>query len=169
MKLKHLTILLSVIFVFLTCNMFVIANDNPLVIGNHFFASENYDAAITEYKRFLFFNPDDTRAAEIYHKIGLAFRAQGLWQDATVAMRNAMLHATTLKEKSEYQLDLAVILLAAKHYDLARLELIKVMLRDVDDAQTKRSLFLQAVANIYQFRWEAAREALQKYANDEKT
>ena len=124
--------------------------------------------AITEYKRFLFFNPDDTQTAETYHKIGLAFRAQRLWQDATVAMRNAMLHATTLKEKSEYQLDLAVILIAAKHYDLARLELIKVMLRDADDSQTKRSLFLQAVANIYQFRWEEAREVLQNYANDEK-
>ncbi len=142
--------------------------EDPIAIGNHFFAVENYDAAITEYKRFLFFNPEDNRAAETYHKIGLAFREQGLFQDATVAMRNAMLHATTLKEKSEYQLDLAVILIAAKHYDLARLELIKVMLRNADNTQTKRSLFLQAVSNIYQFRWMKARETLQYYTNDEE-
>lgn len=148
-------------------NMNATANEDPMTIGNEFFALENYDAAITEYKRFLFFHGDDTQAAETYHRIGLAYRAQGLWQNAIVAMRNAMLQASTLKEKSEYQLDLAVILIAAKNYDLARLELIKVMLRNADVQQTRRSYFLQAVANIYQYRWEEAREATKNYTEDE--
>ena len=44
-----------------------IAEDLPLSLAEHLFAQSNYDAAITEYKRFLFFHPDDTRVGEVYY------------------------------------------------------------------------------------------------------
>ncbi len=149
------------------CDFTAIAEKNPLVLGAHFFKLENYDAAITEYKRFLFFHPDDTRAAETYHKIGLGYRTQGLWQHAISAMRNAVQHAAAKEEKSEYQLELAVTLIATQNYDLARLELIKVTIRNPSGPLYQRALFLQAVAHIYQFQWEQTREVLRNYTTDE--
>ena len=89
----------------------------------------SYDAAITEYKRFLYFHPSDGRIGEAYYNIGLAYRAQGLWTEAGTALRTATHLATDNKAKSEYQLELAVTLLAAQDYDLARLELVKVTMR----------------------------------------
>ncbi len=166
---KSIFLLLSLFIVLnLSINSISSAENDLLGLGGHLLKLENYDAAITEYKRFIFFHPDDKRVANTYYNIGLAYRAQGLWQEAIISMRNAMFHASNDDEKSEYQINLAVTLIASKNYDLAQLELIKVMLRDPNVALDKRILFLRSVAYIYQFRWEEAREILQEYTDDDK-
>ena len=145
-----------------------IAEEHPLSLGKHFLAQGNPDAAITEYKRFLFFHPDDARVGEGHYNIGLAYRAQGLWTQAITSLRTATYLATNHETKSEYQLALAVTLIAAQDYDLARLELIKVTMRAPSTPLHRRALFLQAVASIYQFRWAEARESLRNYTTDER-
>ena len=145
-----------------------IAEVPPLSLGRHLTAQGNYDAAITEYKRFLFFHPEDTRVGEVYYNIALAYRAQGLWTEAVAAFRAATYLTTDAETKSEYQLELAVTLIAVQDYDLARLELIKVTMRAPSAQLYRRALFLQAVAYIYQFRWEEARESLRNYTTDER-
>ena len=146
----------------------VTAEAHPLSLGERLFTQGNYGAAITEYKRFLFFHPDDERIAEVYHNIGLAYRAQGLWTEAITALRVAIQHATNDGSKSEYQLTLAVTLIAMQDYDLAQLELIKVTLRSPSALLYRRALFLRAVAYIYQFRWDEAREVLKNWGTDER-
>ena len=146
----------------------VTAEAQPLSLGERLFAHGNYDAAITEYKRFLFFHPDDTRIGKVYHNIGLAYRAQGLWTEAITALRLAIHYTTDDESKSEYQLILAVTLIATQDYDLAQLELIKVTLRSPSALLYRRALFLRAVAYIYQFRWDEAREVLKNWGTDEK-
>lgn len=150
------------------CSFAAVAEELPLSLGRHLAAQGNYDAAITEYKRFLFFHPDDSRVGEVYYNIGLAYKAQGLWTEAVTALRTAIYLAINNETKSEYQLALAVTLIATKNYDLAQLELIKVVLRKPSLPLFRRALFLQAVAYIYQFRWEEARSVLQDYTTDER-
>ena len=128
----------------------------------------NYDAAITEYKRFLFFHSDDPRVGEVYYNIGLAYRAENLWTEAIAALRTATHYAEDRESKSEYQLTLAVTLIATKNYDLAELELIKVMLRNPSAELHRQTLFLQTVLSIYQFRWEEARSVGREYTADEQ-
>ena len=150
------------------CGFTAVAEVPPLSLGRHLAAQGSYDAAITEYKRFLFFHPEDTRVGEVYYNIALAYRAQGLWTEAVAAFRAATHLATDAETKSEYQLGLAVTLIAVQDYDLARLELIKVTMRAPSAQLYRRALFLQAVAYIYQFRWEEARESLRNYTTDER-
>ena len=142
------------------------AEQSPLSLGSHFYQLGNYDAAITEYKRFLLFHPDDPRAAKTYRNIGIAYREQEHWGDAVAAMRTAVQHASDREEKSKYQLELAVILIANQDYDLGRLELIKARMRNPSAQVHRRAFFLEAVAFIYQFRWKEAREALTDYTRD---
>ena len=167
MNLKFVFLFFLVLTLSFFCNFTLIAEMNLLTLGDHFSKLENYDAAITEYKRFLFFHPNDARAARSYQKIGIAYRAQGLWQEAISTMRNAVLHALNHEEKSEYQLELAVTLIASQNYDLARFELIRGTMRTTSGPLYQRALFLQAVVYIYQFRWEEAREVLRHYTTDE--
>ena len=94
-------------------------------------------------KRFLFFHPDDPRIGEVYYNIGLAYKAQGLWTEAVTALRTATYLAINSETKSEYQLALAVTLIATENYDLAQLELIKVVLRKPSAPLLRRALFLQ--------------------------
>lgn len=145
-----------------------VAEELPLSLGRHLAAQGNHDAAITEYKRFLFFHPHDPRVGEVYYNIGLAYRAQSLWIEAVNALRIATHYTIDRESKSEYQLELAVTLIATQNYDLAHLELIKVMLRNPSVQRSRRALFLQAVTYIYQFRWEEAREVLRSYTTDER-
>ncbi|MCY3741237.1 MAG: tetratricopeptide repeat protein [Candidatus Poribacteria bacterium] len=168
-KVLNNTILFLLIGVSLLFSSFTtIAEELPLSLGRHLAAQGNHDAAITEYKRFLFFHPDDPRVGEVYYNIGLTYRTQGLWTEAVTALRTATYLAADSEIKSEYQLELAVTLIATKNYDLAQLELIKVTLRNPPAQLHRRTLFLQAVAYIYQFRWEEARSVLQDYTTDEK-
>lgn len=142
------------------------ADEMPLSLGAHFFALGNYNAAITEYKRFLFFHPNDARAGKAYRNIGLAYREQGMWEEAVAAMRIALQRTTDKATKTEWQLELAVTLIASKNYDRGLLELIKVTVRNPSEAQYRRAVFLQGVAYLYQFRWEEARAALKHYTGD---
>ena len=145
-----------------------VAEELPLSLGSHLAAQGNYDAAITEYKRFLFFHPDDARVGEVYYNIGLAYKAEGLWTEAVTALRTATYLAIDSETKSAYQLALAVTLIATQNYDLAQLELIKVVLRKPSVPLFRRALFLQGVTYIYQFRWEEARNVLKDYTTDER-
>ena len=166
--LKRSIFFLPVILLSLFYSSIATAEETPLALGDYFLSLGNYDAAITEYKRLLFFHPDDARVSEVYYNMGFAYRAQGLWQDAIAEMRTAVHHATDREKKSEYQLALAVTLIANQNYDLARLELIKVMMRAPSAPLYRRALFLQAVAYLYQFRWEEARKAMQNATADER-
>ena len=150
------------------CSFAAVAEELPLSLGSHLAAQGNYDAAITEYKRFLFFHPDDARVGEVYYNIGLAYKAQSLWTEAVTALRTATYLAIDSETKSVYQLALAVTLIATQNYDLAQLELIKVVLRKPSVPLFRRALFLQGVTYIYQFRWEEARSVLRDYTTDEK-
>ena len=150
------------------CSFAAVAEELPLSLGRHLAKQGNYDAAITEYKRFLFFHPDDSRIGEVYYNIGLAYKAQGSWTEAVTALRTATYLAIDSETKSVYQLVLAVTLIATQNYDLAQLELIKVVLRKPSAPLFRRALFLQGVAYIYQFRWEEARSVLQDYTSDER-
>lgn len=158
--------LISTVLIF--CSFTARAEELPLSLGRHLVAEGNYDAAITEYKRFLFFHPDDPRTGEVYYNIGLAYRAEGLWTEAVAALRTATHYAIDRESKSEYQLTLAVTLIATKNYDLAELELIKVMLRNPSTRLHRRMLFLKTVLYIYQFRWEEARRVGREYTTDEQ-
>ena len=144
------------------------AEELPLSLAKHLSTQGNYDAAITEYKRFLFFHADDARVGEIYYRMGLAYRAQGLWTEAVAMLQTAIYHAVDSESKSEYQLALAVTHIATQDYDLAQLELIKVTLRAPAATLHRRALFLRGVAYVYQFRWHEARDVLKNWSTDEK-
>ena len=168
---KVLSISIS-LFLIITALLFsgftAVAEEFPLSLGRHLASQGIYDAAVTEYKRFLFFHSDDARIGEVYYNMGLAYRAQELWTEAIAALRAATHLAANSEAKSEYQLELAVTLIASQNYDLAQLELIKVTMRTPSALHYRRALFLQAVAYIYQFRWDAAREVLRNYTTDER-
>ena len=121
------------------------------------------DAAITEYKRFLFFNPDHPQAGEAQFKIGLAYRAQEWWAEAVEAMTAAVQLTAKTELQAEMRTELAVTLIASGAYDLALVELIKVDMQSQSVRLRQRARFLRGIAYLYQFKWEQARSVFQAY------
>ena len=120
----HFTVLAVTLLLFTVVT--VSASDPVLDLGDHLFVLGNYYAAITEYKRFLFFNSDHPQASEAQFKIGLAYRAQKWWAEAAEAMIAAVQRTTETELQAERRVELAVTLIASGAYDLALLELIKI-------------------------------------------
>jgi len=61
--------------------------DQLLVFAEHLMREGEYFRAITEYRRFLFYYPDDPRCAMAYFSIGLAFYRGESYVDALQAFR----------------------------------------------------------------------------------
>ncbi len=161
---SHFTIVAITLLFFAAVT--VSASDPALDLGDHLFALGDYDAAITEYKRFLFFNASDPRVDEVQFKIGLAYRAQKWWVEAAEAMIAAIQRTTETELQVERRVELAVTLIASGAYDLALVELIKVDMRSQSARLRQRARFLRGVAYLYQFKWEQARSVFQAYFDE---
>ena len=144
----------------------VSASDPAVDLGDHLFALGDHDAAITEYKRYLFFGADPPQAGEVQFKIGLAYRAQEWWVEAVEAMIAAVRLTTETELQAERRVELAVTLIASGAYDLALVELIKVDMQSQSAQLRQRARFLRGIAYLYQFRWEQARSVFQAYFDE---
>ena len=153
---------LAVILLFITA-VTVSASDPALDLGEHLFALGDYDTAITEYKRFLFFNADHPQAVDAQFKIGLAYRAQEWWAEAVEAMIAAIELTMATELQAEMRVELAVTLIASGAYNLALVELIRVDMQSQSAQSRQRARFLRGVAYLYQFKWEQARSVFQAY------
>ena len=161
---SHFTIVAVTLLFFATVT--VSASDPALDLGDHLLALGAYDAAITEYKRFLFFNVDHPQAVAAQFKIGLAYRAQEWWVEAVEAMIAAVQLTTETELQAERRVELAVTLIASGAYDLALVELIKVDMQSRSAQLRQRARFLRGVAYLYQFKWEQARSVFQAYFDE---
>ena len=161
---SHFTIVAITLLFFAAVS--VSASDPALDFGDHLFASGDYDAAITEYKRFLFFNVDHPQAVEAQFKIGLAYRAQEWWVEAVEAMIAAVQLTTKTELQAERRVELAVTLIASGAYDLALVELIKVDMQSQSARLRQRARFLRGVAYLYQSKWEQAQSVFQAYFDE---
>ena len=160
----NLTVLAVALLLFTTVS--ISASDPALDLGDLLFGLENYDAAITEYKRFLFFNAGHPQTGEAQFKIGLAYRAQEWWAEAVEAMIAAAQLTTETELQAERRVELAVTLIASGAYDLAVVELIKVDMHSRSARLRQRARFLRGVAYLYQFKWEQARLVFQTYFDE---
>ena len=160
----NFTVLAVALLLFTTVS--ISASDPALDLGDLLFTLENYDAAITEYKRFLFFNADHPQTGEAQFKIGLAYRAQEWWAEAVEAMIAAAQLTTETELQAERRVELAVTLIASGAYDLAVVELIKVDMQSRSTRLRQRARFLRGVAYLYQFKWEQARLVFQTYFDE---
>ena len=160
----NFTVLAVALLLFTTVS--ISASDPALDLGDLLFGLENYDAAITEYKRFLFFNADHPQTGEAQFKIGLAYRAQEWWAEAVEAMIAAAQLTTETELQAERRVELAVTLIASGAYDLAVVELIKVDMHSRSARLRQRARFLRGVAYLYQFKWEQARLVFQTYFDE---
>ena len=161
---SHFTVLAVILLLFITIT--ASASDPAFDLGEYLFALENYDAAITEYKRFLFFNPYHPQTGEAQFKIGLAYRAQGWWAEAVEAMIEAIQWTTETELQAEMRTELAVTLIASGAHDLALVELIKADMQSQSVRLRQRARFLRGVAYLYQFKWEQAQAVFQVYLDE---
>lgn len=122
-----------------------------------------HDAAVTEYKRYIFFHPDGDQTSDAYYRIASAYRDQQKWQAAIESFRMAMhtAHTDSLRYRSE--LALAVTHIASGNYSAAEITLLKLEMSVPPRYVKQRAAFLRALANLYAKKWDHAYKAFEAY------
>lgn len=147
---------------------FAIAEADPALDLAAFFVERGeHDAAITEYKRYLFFHPDAPDAPQIRRQIGLAYRELGQWDLAVAWLRRALEGASGGTFQVVARVDLGVTLLASGQPSLALFELLKAESGTSDEAMRRRIRFLRGVAYLMQSQWKQAETTLKPYLVEE--
>jgi tetratricopeptide (TPR) repeat protein len=123
-----------------------------LALAESFLASGAPAQAVTEYKRFLFFHPQDSRAAEVRSRLGLCLLAEGHYQEGMAALRQA----AAMQPGLELRLEVVRALLQAGRLAEAEQELLGLQ---AFSGGIDISLHL-VLLRIEQGRWAEAEEAL---------
>lgn len=139
--------------------------DQALLLAEKFYLSGNYFQAVTEYKRFLFFNADieGDLLSDIYFKIGMSYCRQNIWDKGKEALENAIYCANSEKKKDEMRINLAIAMIASGSYSEAEFLLLKVEMFSSDVELKKRASFFRGISSIYSYKWKEAREAFAIY------
>jgi len=135
------------------------SEDYVLMAGNHFLDSGNYDLAITEYQRFLYFNPENDLIEEIYYKIGIAFRNQEKWTEAIEAIDKSIISTEYDSIKDDRCISKAVVYLSKGDYSTAEFELLRIANFSDYCVIRKKAYFFLGVCDLYTAKWEEARTA----------
>ncbi|MEW6455795.1 MAG: hypothetical protein AB1410_03655 [Acidobacteriota bacterium] len=139
--------------------------DQALELAEKFFNSGNYYHAITEYKRFLFFNPygEGTTLSYVYYKIGMAYINQELWDEGKEAFEKAIQAEKDERVRDERKIALAIAMIASSSYSEAEFLLLKVEIFSPIPELRRKSAFLRGISSIYSSKWKEAREAFSFY------
>jgi tetratricopeptide (TPR) repeat protein len=132
--------------------------DDCLRFADKFFDNGNYDYAITEYKRYLFFNPDSKLCGDVHYKIGLAFRHQNKWSKAISEMRKSVSFVSNDSIKDERRISIAIINIAKSNYSSAEFELIRIVHFSKYPILKRKAHFFLGVCYLYTSEWEKARK-----------
>jgi len=145
------------------------AQDLALELGDWLLDSGCYEDAITEYKRFIFFNHKSDNISYAYYKIGLAYRNENNWTESLDALQQAIQTAASDSLRDERKIALAVTFIANGNYSAAEFELLKVELFSKFESLRNKAAFLRGISTLYSFKWDESRNAFNKYFDDTTT
>lgn len=160
----------SLIVLFLSRQLAASVGADPaLSLADSLYQWQNYQEAITEYQRFIFFNPEDERVGYAYYKIGLAYRSEGQWPEAIEALKISVQKTRDDSLAEERRIISGTTLIASGSPSAALLELFKVSQFSRYPTLRSRALFFQGVAYLYLFNWDAAHQAFKEsWSNKEQ-
>lgn len=147
-------------------NQPLISQDLAFELGDYFLSNGNDEEAITEFKRFIFFNQGNSQVGEAYARIGLAFRNQEKWSEAITAYREAIAYALNDSVMNDCRIAIAIVMIASRNYSSAELELLRLF-HFADNLVIKRkAAYFLAICQLYTFKWDDARKSLNYFFND---
>jgi len=141
-------------------------NSILLSMADSLFSYENYDEAITEYKRYNFFHPDSKNSDYIYLKIGLCYQKIGNFNKSMDAFYTSIKMSDDDSLKNENRISIAISSIANTNYDFALKELQNVIINYNNFKIKRKADFLKTITYIYLKNWHAASNSFQVFKND---
>lgn len=136
-----------------------------LQLADQYLAQGLFDAAITEYKRYIFFNQDspDSVVGYAHVQMATAYREQGLWDQAVAHLEQSIRAERVPETQDDRRLALAVAQIARRRYEQADFLLIKLEAFGATSSIKSRASFLRGVCNVYAAKWIEAEESFRAF------
>lgn len=158
-----LRILAAIIVVGLSPVPRLFAEDPVFSLAEDLFQSRNYYDAVTEYKRFLYFNRESDQSWYALYKIGQAYRYLNEWDRALPSLKAAEALAPDEESRVSAVLEMAVTMMAQKNFSGAELQLLRLSaFGESAETRTVAALY-QGLLYILTYRWKEAEESLRLY------
>ena len=141
------------------------ANDFALETGDMYFELKDYNDAEIEYKRFLFFNNNNSNNYDVFKKI---FQCQILlkkWESAIETNDYLYKNTTNDSIRNEILIDKAKLFMSADNIDKAAIILNKIIAFSSFENIKTRAQFLLGICNLYSFKWDKAKYNFNLYFN----
>lgn len=145
----------SLIFFFLNLSL----HHPVLAFAEGLAQAGNYEAAITEYKRFICFSADSNATGEIWREIARLYQKQSDWSNAVKALNHALTFTSDESLGAELKIEMGITFLVAKNYSAAEIELLRVATFADAPAIRSRAYFFLGVCHLYQQNWDEAQKA----------
>ncbi len=139
-------------------------SDEALINAERLASEGKYYPAIIEYKRYMFFNPENKSYA--FYNIGMLYRKMHEWQKAIDNLELSILHEKDKNIAEEKRIKLATTLIASRNYNLAKLELIKVYEFSESRINRLRALYFDGIASVYAYDWNSAVDSFSIYYSE---
>lgn len=137
--------------------------------ANHLLGSREYRAAVYEFKRFIFFHPDDQSVFEAYRGLGKSFRALGEWVRAVNAYQSALVLTPDDETYGQISFELAQTYLEAGRTDEAMLEFDRIMIQSSSSRDVfRKAMFFKFIASVSRYHWKAGQDALTMFLHSAK-
>lgn len=141
-------------------------SDEVLELADKLLEQKNYGEAITEYQRFLFFNPKSKYQGHALYRLGLAYRAEKDWSNAVNCLKISTLEAKGTPIAEERRIALTTALMASGNYSLARLELIRILEYSTDESLRIKALYYDSIASLYMFDRDAINRSFSTFYSE---
>jgi len=137
-----------------------------LVMGDSLASRCAYGAAIIDYKRYLFFNPDAQQTDEVYYRIATAYINEEKYPEALNALENAIASTRYDSTKYRYRITHSALLIASNRNAEAQQELTNVYYYTTSDKLKNKAMLFLAISYLNESRWEDAARILKEYFAD---
>jgi tetratricopeptide (TPR) repeat protein len=115
------------------------------------------EEAVTEYKRYLFFNPDSP-AVSVYLSMAEAYRDRGRPGDAQDALRSALSSAGSDSVRDAIRIEYSVLDMAQGKFSPAQMELIRIVSFSKNAAVRNRATLFLCIADCMTGEWDEAKK-----------
>jgi Tetratricopeptide repeat len=133
-----------------------------LALADSLYSAGNHHAAVTEYKRYMFFNSSGISNAAIYRRLGLCYRDVGDWDNAINSFRESINRQEDDSLRAECSIDLAIACIASGNYSAAEMALVRLSAFGAQPNLRSRASFFLAVNNVYRHKWDAVGKFLRQ-------
>lgn len=126
-------------------------------------STKQFASAVTEFKRFIFFNPRDNEVHRALTGLGNCYREEGEYDQALSYFQNSLAYA---REDSAYDaasLEIALTYLQAGALDSGLLEVERILISNSTSSLIKRTLFVKFLALVKKHNWDDALSAFHQY------